>query len=114
MSEIKPLSPAWLDAIVAASADRPSAGGLHGVVTLTVPRQKLTIEIADGKVLGARDDEVDTVLPFTGQQYHDWLAGSLNLSAAYTTGDLRATGPTGPLLAALELLDDPLVRAAVG
>ena len=53
------------------------------------------------------------MLPFTGQQYQEWLDGSLNLSAAYTKGDLRAVGPTGPLLAALEVFDDRRVQRAL-
>ena len=107
------LSDEWLAALVAATANRASAGGLGGSVTITVPRKKLTVRFDDGKVVGAEDDEVDTVLPFTGQQYDDWLAGLLNLSSAYTKGDLRAVGPTGPLLAALEVLDDPAVRLLI-
>lgn len=110
---LAPLSDEWLAGLIEATANRASAGGLKGTVTLTVPRMKLTVQFNDGKVVGAVPDEVGTVLPFTGKQYDEWCAGSLNLSAAYTKGDLRAVGPTGPLLAALEVLDDPAVRTAL-
>ncbi len=110
---LAPLSDEWLAALITATADRASAGGLRGRVTVSVPRKKLTLVFDDGKVTGAEEGDVETVLPFTGQQYQDWVDGTLNLSAAYTKGDLRAVGPTGPLLAALEVFDDPAVRAAL-
>lgn len=113
MSDLKPLSEDWLARLIEVTADRPAAGGLCGVVTVTVPRKKLTLVFADGKVIGSQDEAVETVLPFTGKQYDAWLAGDFGLSTNYTKGDLRATGPTGPLLAALEVFDDPAVPSAL-
>lgn len=113
MSDLDPFSVEWANALIAATADRASAGGLGGMVTLKGMRRWVTISFEDGRATAAVDEKSSTVLPFKTAQYSAWLAGELNLAEAYTIGDLRAEGPTGPLLAALEVLDDPAVVATL-
>lgn len=97
----------WMQALVDASAGREAVPGLGGVVDLGIGKTvQATLCIVDGRAVGAADAETGAHIPFTGAQLDAWQDGELNLTQAYTKGDLKATGKTGDLLAALELLDD--------
>ena len=99
-----------VEALVEASAERDPVPGLGGTVGFGVGKKVETVvSIVDGRAIGSVDAEPGATVPFTPAQFEAWLDGELNLSRAYTKGDLKATGKTGDLLAALELLDDRMV-----
>lgn len=105
---------AFVDAIVAATADRAELAGSSGIVGLGIGKKVLaTLEIVDGRVVGPTDAEPAVTIVFTGAQVESWLGGELHLSQAYMRGDLKPVGHTGPLTAALEILDDADVVAAL-
>ncbi len=103
-------SEAFVEALVSASAERDLVPGLMGTVGFGVGKKvQAVIAIVDGRAIGAVEEDPGATVPFTAAQFEAWLGGDLNLSQAYTKGDLKATGKTGDLLAALELLDDRAV-----
>ncbi len=97
----------WVQALVEASVGREAIPGLGGIIDLGVGKTvQATLSIVDGRAIGSSEEEAGGHIPFTGAQLEAWQNGELNLTQAYTKGDLKATGKTGHLLAALELLDD--------
>ncbi len=104
----------WIQALVQASANRESTPGLDGIIGFGIGKSiQATVSIVAGRAVGPSDEEPGAVVPFTGAQLVAWNANELNLTEAYTKGDLKATGRTGHLLAALELLDDRSVADAL-
>lgn len=109
-----PFNDAWATALVAASAERELVPGLCGIVGFGVGKKiQATVSIVDGRAQETDAEEPGVHIPFTGAQALAWRAGELNLTQAYTKGDLKPVGRTGDLLAALELLDDPAVIAGM-
>ncbi len=110
----EPLSEAWVDAIIGASVDRPSTPGLNGVAAVTIGKTKRAVlEIVEGRAVAPTGADPEVEIPVTAKQIAAWADGELSLSVGYMQGDLKPVGPTGPLLAVLELLDDPTIRVAV-
>lgn len=100
----------WAQALITLSAGRKPVPGLGGVVGFGVGKKpQVVVSIVDGQAKSITEDEFGAHVPFTGAQALAWLDGELNLTEAYTKGDLKATGKTGDLLSALELLDDRTV-----
>ncbi len=97
----------WVQALVVASAGREAIPGLGGVIDLGIGKTvQATLCIVDGRATGSSEEDAGAHIPFTGAQLEAWQNAELDLTEAYTKGDLKATGKTGHLLAALELLDD--------
>ncbi len=74
------------------------------------------LSVVDGQVSAGAEGTGNILavkLPLTDKVIDGWLSGSTDLSVAYMRGDLKPDGATGALVVALELLDDPVVRAAV-
>lgn len=108
-----PLSEEWVEALVTSSAKRDPVDGLDGVVTLALGKAtKVTLNIVSGRVAGQVDAVGDVEVPFTKAQLTAWADGELIPSVAYMKGDLKPTGPTGPFLALLAVMDDPAVIAS--
>lgn len=104
----------WAQALITLSADRVRVPGLGGVVGFGVGKKpQVVVSIVDGRAESITEDESGAHVPFTGAQALAWLDDELNLTEAYTKGDLKATGKTGDLLSALELLDDRAVADAL-
>lgn len=111
---LAPLSDVWVEAVVAASAQREAIRGLDGIVTLAIGKTtKVTLDIASGRVTGRVDAAGEVEVPFTKAQLAAWADGEFDLSVAYMKGDLKPTGATGPFLALLAVMDDPAVVSAV-
>lgn len=107
-------SPEWATQLIEASADRELVPGLRGVVGFGVGKKpQVVVSFVDGRAVELVEGDPVAHMPFTGKQVEAWLAGDLVLAQAFTKGDLKATGPTGDLLAALELLDDRAVVTKV-
>ncbi len=105
---------AFVESLVQATADRSEVAGSSGVVGLGIGKKVLaTVEIVDGRVTGSTDADPAVTLVFKGAQVDAWLDGELNLTRAYMRGDFKPVGHTGPLMAALEVLDDPGVVSAL-
>lgn len=103
---------AWVQSLVAASAGREPVPGLDGIVGFGIGKKvHVVVEIVSGRAVGPSTVDPEVVVPFTGAQVQAWYDGELNLTESYTKGDLKATGKTGALLAAAELLDDRSVVA---
>ncbi len=106
---------AFVDALVAATGDRRSVGGLSGVVELATGKTtSVVVEFDDGRCVGVSDREPGVRIQLTGAQIAAWLAGELHLGEAYMRGDVKPDGRTGDLLAALEVLDDRVVVERLG
>ncbi len=104
-----PFSAEWVGELVEATAGRSGVPGVAGKVGIghgKVP--KVVLEMAEGKVLGATEEEHEVLIPISKAQLEQWSAGELNLTVAYMKGDIKPTGSTGALLAALEVLDSGL------
>lgn len=107
----EPFSEAFVDELVALSADRPTIPGLSGDIGLGVGSKvdasnvAVVMAIADGRAVGTTSRTPEIVIGLSKKQVSEWLAGSLVLSRAYMEGDLKPVGASGPLFAALELLD---------
>ena len=108
-----PDAPDLVARLVAATAARRRPSGLTGLVAFGIGSKPVTLVFEDGQVLGATDAEPQAVLALTKKQFEAWATGELSLSVAYMQGDVKPVGSTGALLAALEVLDDPDVRAAL-
>ena len=104
----------FVAALVAATNERPELIGSSGIVGFGIGKKVLaTVEVVDGRVTGPTEAEPEITLVFKGAQVDSWLGGELNLSQAYMRGDFKPVGATGPLTAALEILDDADVIAAL-
>ncbi len=99
--------------LVTATADRRRPSGLTGLVAFGIGSKPVTLVFEEGQVLGATETAPHAVLSLTKKQFEAWANGELSLSVAYMQGDVKPVGSTGALLAALEVLDDPAVRAAL-
>jgi hypothetical protein len=110
----EPLSDAFVAAIVAASAGRLPTPGLDGVVSLSVGKTtRAVFRISAGRAIGPSEATPEVDIPLTKKQLQAWADGTLSLSVAYMKGDVKPVGASGPLLAALELLDADEVRSGI-
>jgi hypothetical protein len=106
-----PFSDDWVAELVEASAGREPIGGLSGVVALGVGSKvdaanaEVTVAIDDGRLTGRSDETPEVVVGLSKKQLAAWRNGELLLAEAYMQGDLKPVGASGPLFAALELLD---------
>ncbi len=108
---VEPLSPAWVDHIVGASDDPSIRAGRSGVVTLKIGKTRsATLSIVDGRVVGSTDVEAATTIPFTAKQLAAVIDGSESLAQAFIRGDIKPEGATGPLVALIELFEDPTFK----
>lgn len=107
----EPFTEAFIDELVALSADRPTIPGLSGDVGLGIgskvdaSKVSVVMAIVDGRAVGTTDRTPEIVIGLSKKQVPEWLDGSLVLARAYMEGDLKPVGASGPLFAALELLD---------
>lgn len=107
----EPFTEAFVDELVALSANRPLIPGLSGDVGLGVgskvdaSKVSVVVAIVDGKVTGQTDRGPDVVIGLSKNQVPEWLSGELVLAEAYMKGDLKPAGASGALFAGLELLD---------
>ena len=106
-------TPDFVPRLVAASAGRDDVSGLTGRVAFGVGAAAVTLELDQGRVIGLSAGAPQVVLSLTRQQFESWASGQLSLSVAYMQGEVKPDGSTGALLAALEILDDPGVSAAM-
>lgn len=92
--------PAFVDHLVAWSADQPVIDGIDGVVGFAVKKKAgVVVEIADGRVIGPSTDDAASMVVFADQdQLEAWVSGELDLAVAYMRGDFKPTGPLRPLL----------------
>lgn len=105
-----PFSDEWVAELVTATAGRAGVPGVSGQVGLGHGKTaKIVLEISEGKVLGLTNAEPEVIIPISKVQLEEWSDGQLNLTVAYMKGDLKPTGSTGALLAALEVLDSGVV-----
>ncbi len=102
-------------AIVTASDHR---SGSSGQVVLAVGKTKRALlDIDDGRVVAARmvpveeAGEVPVTVPVTSTQLGALVAGEESLAQAFMRGDVKPEGATGPLLALIELFEDPTFRS---
>ncbi len=106
-----PFGSEWVEEVVALSAGREPIPGMTGVVALGIGSKVDTtnahvfLSITDGIADGSTSNTPDVTLPFTKRQVERWLEGELVLTEAYMKGDIKPVGASGPLFAALELLD---------
>lgn len=111
------LDDAFGQALVAATADREDAGGLAGVVALTIGKSAMLVVAFDNgrvRIVNPVDEgEIDARIPFSPAQFEAWLSGGFNPAEAYMKGDLKPEGRSGPVAAALEVLADPVVISAL-
>ncbi len=107
----EPFTPDFVDELVAVSAEREPIPGMSGDVGLGVgskvdaSKVSVVMSIVDGRAIGTTDRAPDIVIGLAKKQVPEWLDGSLVLTEAYMKGDLKPVGASGPLFAALELLD---------
>ena len=109
------LGEAWVDRLVAASAGVEPAGARSAVVAVTIGKaEQAVLQIADGRVVGPGDEAaIDLTIPTTAEQLAAFADGSESLARSYMRGDVKPVGSTGALLALVELLEAPEVRAAL-
>lgn len=101
-----PFSEEWVAELVTATVGRDGVPGVSGQVGLGHGKTaKIVVEISEGKVLGVTNAEPEVIIPISKAQLEEWSEGQLSLTVAYMKGDLKPTGSTGALLAALEVLD---------
>ncbi len=109
MGDVEPLSEAWVEALVEASAERE--GRVSGTVELAVGKtRQARIVIDRGRVTGVHDAEADVRVPLTGAQLEAVFSGSESLAQAFMRGDVKPEGSTGALLALVELVEDVSFR----
>lgn len=106
-------------AVVKASDHR---SGSSGLVALAIgKKQRALLDIVDGRVATAEPvtpDEAEAAaavtVPVTAAQLAAIVAGEESLAQAFMRGDVKPAGATGPLLAAVELFEDPEFRSRLG
>ena len=95
----------WLDAAVEASQGREPTG-LHGSARLLLGKTELiTVQIEDGRIVGPAVGTAECEIPFSPSQAEALAEGSLNLAVEYMRGDLKPTGSTAAIMAAIDALD---------
>ena len=108
------LSEAWVAALVEASRDRSGAGtGVGGQVVITIGKTKRAeFQVVDGRVIeaGVDGDGDGVTIPVTAKQLAAIVDGTESLAQAFMRGDVKPVGPTGPLLAVIELFEDASFR----
>ena len=104
------LDDAWVEELVAASAD--VSGDRSAVVAVTIgKKQQAVLTIEAGRVTGGGDAEAAAVsVPVTSDQLRSFMDGSESVAQAYMRGDLKPVGSTGALLAFVELFENPDFR----
>jgi hypothetical protein len=107
----EPLSVAWIEALVDASAERPRSS-TSGVVAIAVGKtRQAAFEIRQGRVVApASPADAGVSIPLSAEQLGSILDGSESLAQAFMRGDVKPEGSTGALLAAVELFEDPTFR----
>jgi hypothetical protein len=105
-------STAWVGALVEASQGRSGCGsGGGGVVAIAVGKTKRAVfSIEDGRVGEPADGEPGVTVPVTAKQLAAIVDGTESLAQAFMRGDVKPEGSTGPLLALIELFEDPEFR----
>lgn len=105
-------------AVVEASDHR---SGSSGLVALAIgKKQRALLDIVDGRVASAKPvtpDEAEVAgvtVPVTAAQLAAIVAGEESLAQAFMRGDVKPEGATGPLLAVVELFEDPEFRSRLG
>lgn len=99
------LDRAWLNRAMETTADRIPTG-LDGTAAITVGKESLmALIIEDGRIVGEATGETDCDLPFTARQLEAYLTGDLSPTVEYMRGDLKPTGSTRAILAALDALE---------
>jgi hypothetical protein len=99
------LDAAWLEGAVVASRGAPPTA-LFGSAALIVNGETvITVEISDGRVVGQAAGPPGCEIPLNDDQVEALVTGSAELSADYMRGDLKPTGSTASILAALNALD---------
>jgi hypothetical protein len=114
MTTVKPLSPEWVDELVAASNEAESVHAIDAVVEFTRGKTvSVPVEVRAGRVIGPAGDDAEPSLtvPLTTTQIEAFVSGAESMSRAYTRGDFKPVGSTGTLLALLALFDDAKVRS---
>lgn len=107
----EPLTAAWIDELVAATSEREPISSLNGIVGLgigskvNVTNASAVFSIVEGRATGVSEETPEVAIPFSAKQLDEWMSGDLVLTEAYMKGDLKPVGASGPLFAALELLD---------
>ena len=108
---IDALSAAWVDELVEASDDPSIRASRSGVITLKIGKTKAaTLSIVDGRVVGAVDEEATVAVPVTAKQLAALMDGSESMAQAFIRGDIKPEGATGPLVALIELFEDPCFK----
>lgn len=109
------LGEAWVDGLVAASAAIGTPGDQSAVVAFTIgKKQKAVLNIVDGRITGAGDEEqVAVTVPVTADQLTAFGDGSESFARSYMMGDVKPVGATGALLAVIQLFENPEFRAAL-
>lgn len=108
---IDALSPAWVDELVEASNDPDIKASRSGVITLKIGKTKsATLSIVEGRVVGAVDEEAPVAIPVTAKQLAAVVDGSESIAQAFIRGDIKPEGATGPLVALIELFEDPCFK----
>jgi len=102
----------WIAAATRASADLDRGTGRSGVVAVAIgKKQQAILDIVDGRVVGAGDEEsIAVTVPLTADQLAGFGDGSASLARAYMMGDVKPVGSTGALLALIELFENPDFR----
>lgn len=111
----------WVNGLVEATTERSlgqdtTPGEPGGRVEFGQGKKtRVPVEVRDGRFLAptVTEGEADVMIPVTKAQLDGWISGELRFSTAFMRGDLKPVGATGPLVAALEVLDDPAVREGV-
>ena len=107
----EPLSEAWVQSLVEASAERKGMGS--AVVELAIGKTtEVRIAIVDGKVTGRVEEQTDVGVrvPLTAKQLAAIVEGSESLAQAFMRGDVKPEGATGHLLPLVELFEDASFR----
>ena len=117
MAEAAPgvLDDAWIKSLVTASAGLDAVGDSSAVVAFTIgKKQKAVLEIVDGRVTGAGEEEaVAVTVPTTTDQLAAFSTGTESFARSYMMGDVKPVGSTGALLAIIALFEDPDFRDAL-
>jgi hypothetical protein len=102
------LDQGWVERLVAGTTGVPARPGLDATVALTAGTAgRVVFEVRDGRVVGPSPGPADIEIPVTEEQLAGLEAGEVSLATAYMRGDIKPVGPSGALLVAVEVLEDP-------